>query len=597
VKFLGVVVVVNFVSEFRDHETRFTNHKMEEEKIIAFSGMAYALEFKASGMIDFDTVLAMNVADYFTQTGTVHALHSGIFQTWAIPAFNSLTGKPTNALDHERAYAYSRGLLRFDAIVDKNLSGTIYFEMDAFRWGGSAGWASTGKGSLGLGAFGGTLMQGSERNTMGVWTTDRAAIEVKNVYFDVGIPYIGIPVPMTVRIGAQPFGVRPQICVYSDGAGITGGIKAGPVTIIPMWAKIAEGLDWASDDADLYGIHTNAKLGTFTIGGYGLYYNMNTYPLAYPTGLNWTTSGAPWGTATSASYGLWEAGTMKSNMWWFGVYADGKAGPINLNVDFVYDWGKVKEKNKINSDGTGSTYTLPVSDVKYSGWATRLKLDFPWEKFNFGLVGMYATGADANKTSTGGLPGTSVANRYYASMGAPLTRKVDSYVTPPGSEQSPGANEAIVMYSCFNAAADGGTGIANVSSYFQMSRGGFGGTAFIKGYGSVKATPWYKITLQGLYIWDTTSHGNTFGTAVKNPTAAYPLQILKDDNDIGFELDLIQEIDIYKNLKGLVGFGYLWAGKALDVYNGAVLGTSPYIGRNVSPQNPWNVTTRLIYTF
>jgi hypothetical protein len=570
--------------------------------IMAFSGMAYAqkLDFKASGAIDFDTVMAMNIADYFTQVGTVHAQHAGIFQTWAIPAFNAATGRPTNALNHQRSYAYSRGLLKFDAIVDKNLSGTIYFEMDAFRWGGSAGWTDSGRGALGLGAFGGTPMQGSERNTMGVWTTDRAAVEVKNVYFDVGLPYFGIPVPMTVRIGAQPFGVRPQICVYSDGAGITGGINVAPVTIIPMWAKVAEGLDWAADDADLYGLHVNAKLGTLTVGGYGLYYNMNTFPLAYPTAISLAAAwGAnpPWGTSVSASYGLWEAGTQKSNMWWLGLYADGKAGPLNLNFDFVYDYGKVQQKNHINSDGTPNN--IFVQDVKYSGWATRLKLDFPWEKFNFGVVGMYATGADANRTSTGGLPGTPVANRgmYTLSGGTLLSRKVNSYVTPPGSEQSPGAQEGLVVYSGFNAVADGGTGIANVSSYFQMSRGGFGGTAFLKGYGSVKLAPWYKLTLQGLYIWDTTEHGNTFGTAVKNPSAPLALQFLKDDNGIGFELDLIQEINIYKNLKGFIGLGYLWSGSALDVYNNANLGVSLYPGRNISPDNPWIITTRLLFTF
>jgi hypothetical protein len=567
--------------------------------IMAFSGMVYAqkLEFKASGSIDFDTVLAMNVADYFTQVAGVHGAHAGIFQTWGIPAFRNDTGKPTNALDHTRSYAYSRGLLKFDAIMDKNLSGTIYFEIDAFRWGGSAGWTGStaggrGAGALGLGAMGGTWMQGSERNTMGVWTTDRGAVEVKNVYFDVGLPYFGIPAPMTVRIGAQPFGVRPQMCVYSDGAGITGGIKVDPVTIIPMWAKVAEGLDWAADDADMYGLHVNAKLGTFTVGGYGLYYNMNTYPLVYPTAVSLAPA---WGNNVSASYGLFEAGTQKANFWWFGLYADGKAGPINLNVDWVYDWGKVKQKNHINSDGTFNNVYVP--DVKYSGWAGRLKLDFPWEKFNFGGVFMYATGADANKTSTGGLPGTPVANRAYATAGL-NTRKVNSYVTPPGSEQSPGANEAIVMYSSFNAVADGGPGIANVSSYFQVSRGGFGGTSFLKGYGSVKAAPWYKITLQGLYIWDTTKHGNTFGTAVKNPLAAFGSQYLRDDNDIGFELDLIQEIDIYKNLKGFVGIGYLWAGKAMDVYNNATGAPgAPYLGKNLSPQDPWNFTTRLIYTF
>lgn len=115
--------------------------------IMAFSSMAYAqkLEFRASGAIDMDTILAENVPDYFTQVATVHAQHAGIFQTWAIPAFNTLSGRPTNAMDHIRSYVTSRGLLRFDAIVDKNLSGTIYFEIDAFRWGGSAGWGDNGE--------------------------------------------------------------------------------------------------------------------------------------------------------------------------------------------------------------------------------------------------------------------------------------------------------------------------------------------------------------------------------------------------------------------------------------------------------------------
>jgi hypothetical protein len=146
------------------------------------------------------------------------------------------------------------------------------------------------------------------------------------------------------------------------------------------------------------------------------------------------------------------------------------------------------------------------------------------------------------------------------------------------------------MYSCFNAAADGGTGIANTGNYSQMHRGGFGGTWFAKAYGSVKLVPWFKVTLQGLYIGDTTTHGNTFGTAVKNPTAAAGALRLRDDKTLGWEFDMIHEIDIYKNLKGFIGIGYLFAGDALDVYNSARK-------VNFTPNNPWNITTRLLYTF
>ncbi len=535
--------------------------------IMAFGTTVYAqkLEFRASGYIDFQTFLDRNVPP--------RNLTANIFQvTNKDFAFNANT--KDKSLDRSLGYLDSRGILRFDAVMDKNLSGTVIFEMDAYRWGGSAGWLSTGKGQTGAGSQGGTLTLGSERNTVGVWTTDRAAVEVKNVYFDFGLPYFGIPVPMTVRIGAQPFGARPHICVYSDGTGITGGIKANPVTIIPMWAKMTEGLDWASDDGDLYGLHVNAKLGTFTIGGYGLYYNMNTYPFQYTTAVAWPG----WSTNTSASIGLYTAGTQRANFWWFGAYVDGKAGPIDLNFDFVYDWGKVRQKNRIG-DTNPPSVTQP--DVKYSGWAGRIKLDFPWEKFNFGVVGMYASGADANKTSISGLAGTPVANPAAAPN---LSTRVSSYVIPPGSEQDTNNNESIVVYGT-DAGASGGIGIAKNTNSAQVCRGGFGGTWFGKLYASVKATSWYKITLQGLYIGDTTKHGNTLGNAVKPGTTA-----LRDDNDIGFELDLINEIKIYKNLAFTFGGGYLWAGDALDIKRGT-------LNTNYPPKNPWAVRTRLMYTF
>ena len=568
--------------------------------IMAFGATVYAqkLEFKASGAIDFDTIWCMNVPNFFQQVGTNHSLHRGILGTWSTPVFNAVSGLPDASLNHNDAYITSRGLLKFDAVMDKSLSGTIYFEMDAFRWGGSAGWNSTGKGSTGLGAHGGALTVVSERNSTGVWSTDRASLEVKNVYIDVGLPYFGIPVPITVRIGAQPFGVRPNMVVYTDGAGITGGINIAPVTIIPMWAKIAEGLDWSSDDCDLYGLHVNAKISTFTIGGYSLFYKLRTYPTEYPTGVTWPTAnaGLTWPVSTSSSYGLYMAGTDQASFWWWGIYADGKAGPVNLNFDFVWDRGKVKQKTV----GTSQAGLNPQPNVKYSGWAGRLKVDFPWEKFNFGASGMYASGADAKKTSTGGLPGDPVANRWYATNLGKVSRKVGSYIVPPGSEQAAAANESIVMYSCFNAAADGGSGIATQGNYYQVHRGGFGGTWFAKLYVSAALVPWYKVTLQGLYIGDTTKHGNTFGTAVKNPASPYTQQFLRDDKKIGWELDLIHEIQVYKNLKWFVGGGYLWAGPALDVYNTAgASATAPpaALARNFEPKNPWNITTRLLYSF
>jgi hypothetical protein len=433
------------------------------------------------------------------------------------------------AWNRKVAYLDTRCHLKFDAVMGKELSGTIYFEIDSTRWGDIPG------------AQGNSI---TDRGRMGYWSADRAAVEVKNIYFDVGLPYIGIDAPMTARVGLQPLSIRPNILVYTDGMGISGGIKVDPVMIQPMWYKALEGVDYTADDVNIYGLHANAKLGTFTIGGYGLYYNMNTYPFYVSQ-----TVIAP---ITQSIQG-----TQEADMWWWGIYADGKAGPVNLNFDFIIDRGKVQSKR-----------TPTVDDVKYYGFATRLKVDYPYELFNIGVVGVYGSGADKNKTDADGF-----ANG--------TNSKVGSFVVPVGSESGAISGESVLL--SMYAYSSGGTGWAINHNYNQLCRGPSGGIWFAKLYGSVKATPWYKVTLQGLYIGDTTKNGNTFGTAVKTNGT------LRDDKDIGWELDLINTLQIYKNLKWEIAGGVLFAGDAMDMKRTATT--------NASFRNPWSITTLLIYNF
>jgi hypothetical protein len=458
-------------------------------------------------------------------------------------------------------------------VMGPNLSGTIMFEIDSAQWGSGPNGTATNTGGW------------REANGVGYWSTDRTALEVKNVYIDFGLPYLGIPVPITVRVGAQPIGIRPNMLVYTDGMGVTVAAKIDPVQVSFIYAKAVEGLTWASDDSDVYALQANAKLGTVTVGGYGMWYNMNTYPF-------WVSSayaGFPSGGNPLIN------GTMRAQMWWFGGYVDGKLGPVNLNFDFVWDHGTVSQRNMMSG-------SKDVPDVNYNGWASRLKIDFPWEKFNFGVVGMYATGSDANETSISGLPGTTVANGSGAGglgFGIPrngvnmLSRRVTGYVVPPGSEQDTNNQESVVVYA-MESGASGGAGIAENANYNQVNRGAFGGTWFAKLYGSAKLTPWYKVTLQGLYIGDTTAHGNTLGSAVKYPFSGSP--ILRDNSDIGWELDLINEIWIYKNLRWFIGAGILWNGGALDLSRNVGPATAP-VYANVRPSTPWSIRTRLIYTF
>jgi hypothetical protein len=329
-------------------------------------------------------------------------------------------------------------------------------------------------------------------------------------------------------------------------------------------------------------------------------------------------------------------GTFKSHMYWLGAYTDGKAGPVNVNFDFVYDYGSVDERVKrdlgAGASIFGTTGTINnIPNVKYEGWMVRGKVDYPWEKFNFGTVLMYATGADTRRTSPSGLPGDYVGSGLQSfgvvpgpgfQFGSPqqpwgtknLTRRNTAYVVPPGSEQGPANGESMVIYS-MEPGSTGGYGIANNANYAALSRGGFGGTWFAKLYGSVKLLPWYKLTVQGLYIGDTTTNGDTFGSSVKyiqthvTSNGGTAPMMLRDNNNIGWEFDLLNEIQIYNNLRFFVGAGYLFAGDALDVamqHRGGIPGapgsditgmsTGTIVG-NRRADNPWAIRTRLQYVF
>jgi hypothetical protein len=510
--------------------------------VLAFGATGYAqaptLTWSGTGYFEIGTYWTMNVPAYGNMAG------SGMYRV-APAAYSTFGGAstgyaPTSALDRKVAFWDQRTRLWITGAMGKELSGTVYFEIDG-TWGGASNLTAITR----------------EANNVGAWNADKSAVEVAGAYLTFGIPYFGIPAPMTMQIGVQPLAIRPAILVYSDGAGITGGIKLDPVMIKPVYFKALEGAVQTADDVDIYGLEATAKLGTFSIGGYGLYYNMNSYPFQVSV---------PNATLALAGLSPQAQGTQRAKMWWLGVYADGKAGPVNLNFDAIYDYGRVLSKGNFD-----------VPNVKYSGWVSRLKVDFPMDQFNIGVTGMYASGTDANRSSSSGQPGT-------LSASGALSDKVGSFVVPPGSEAGPINSESVVVYSMW-AGSTGGAGLLESANYQALSRGPFGGSWFAKLYASVKATPSYKITLQGLYIGDTTKNGNTYGTAVIPGTA-----VLRDDKRIGVEADVISEWNIYKNLLFSAGVGYLWAGPAMDLRQGALLD-------NFSMKNPWAVRTDLKYFF
>lgn len=500
--------------------------------VLLFGTTVYAqkLDFRASGFIDAASFLARNVP-YAYDIPPWQPFYAWLPPLYGpSPLFNpaSVTGGAP-ALDRSRSLMETRARLKFDMVMDKSLSGTIFFEMDSAMWGDPDG----------------------TRNSIGFWGADRAGLEIKNVYIDFGVP--AIPIPVTVRVGVQPLAIRPHMVVYDDGAGITAGIKVDPLTIQPLWFKALEGKDFSADDVDIYGLQVSSKIEKITVGGYGLYYNQNTYPLFLAS---YTTGFTPSKPNIDA--------TFKSDMWWLGVYGEGKLGPVDTNFDFVVDTGKVEDARNI---------AVRASDVKYRGWATRLSVDYPWEKFNFGVVGVYASGSDQKKTDFTGIPGQTTP------FGTRTTR-VSGYVVPIASEQFAYGESLLLTGSPIWSGFLG----YSVLNYKQMHRGSIGGTWVAKLYESYKAAPWYKVTLSGIYIGDTTKNGNTIGNARRSNG------LPRDDKTIGFEFDLINEINIYKNLKFDIGLGYLFTGDALQYFDAAT-------NRNKDGKDPWALITRLTYTF
>jgi hypothetical protein len=68
---------------------------------------------------------------------------------------------------------------------------------------------------------------------------------------------------------------------------------------------------------------------------------------------------------------------------------------------------------------------------------------------------------------------------------------------------------------------------------------------------------------------------------------------MRDDKSIGWEIDLYNEVALYKNLKFAIGGGILFAGKAMDYWDSTVVTAD----KNVSPKNPWIIATSITYSF
>ena len=450
-------------------------------------------------------------------------------------------GSADPAWNQENWWIQNRMQLYVTARASQDLYGTIGFEVDSHRWGEAE-------------------QPANAAHTIGKWNADAVAITVKQMYIDFKVPYA----PAWVRVGIQPYYVRPWVTLCLDAAGISSrvALKAGDVKIgfNPFRAVMSKG-GWfitpagpfintavpgaatdhtTADDSNLFGVDLNAATGPFKLGTYFIYQDRKK---RYDTA----------------------AGEGDSQQWWFGPYLDVKAGPLAATLDFVFNGGyEVRDKGTITifERANPLNYTPGPQGFsrRHQGMLFRGEASYTLNKFRFGLGALYGTGDD------------------------PTTQDRDEgYNVPFNSETAPVQRDFLIVGGDWGLSVPFGATTTIVGFYKPWSSYGQG-IWHVRGFADYQVTEWLKLLVNTGYIGDTVRHGDQFGRDAD------------DDDSIGWEIDVAAQIKIYRNLTLSTAFGYLIGGKALSVGNGFSPQGAPVPG-GFRPQDPWAWVTSLSYVF
>jgi hypothetical protein len=431
-------------------------------------------------------------------------------------------------------YAWMRmgANLTITARQSEDLYGVLGFNMNSSRWGEWGGeFDATAAGSW-------YRPNNDDSGTLSVL--------VQDMYIDFRVPP---KLPIWLRIGAQPFVIRPWLVVNTVGPGITGRVTIDPIklSINAGWAKKWEGYDWDCDDVDAFFGDIAIPIGPVRIGGFVWYENH---------GIFLANQGPP-------NIGLVQpypdAGKRdQADIYWLGFYADGKIGPVGLQFDFVYEGGDIN----YDPDWYIVNGLVTPQDQDIRAWVIRGVLDVsPMDRLKVGVGALYASGQDLNDND------------------------VEEYQSVDGPEGY-GRQQGLPALQDFFMLTGGCMGIVPSRGPMTSFFGGptsIGGIWYVRGFADYMATDWLRLIANFGWIGDTRDHGNKLGTALN--AAGNP----RDDDDIGFEMDFGFNIALYKNLQWGVGFSYLIAGDALDQVDGA--------GVNHSPADPWQLQSAILYTF
>ena len=489
---------------------------------VALAAPAMAIDWSATGYIGIGYLLHKNLPQgpnlghggILPMPGGVGIEGLGIAVAWGSPTAG---GSLHDDWNDDNSYVQTRAHLKLTARASEDLYGVFHFEMDSTAWGEA----------------------GAGGNSIGAWGTDQVAVEVKNLYIDFRVPP---SLPVWIRAGMQTFLVRPGWFFVRDGAGVSARIMFDPIKLMirPMWAHEAENQAWQADDMDLYGFDASIPIGPVKVGGFFLFENQREVG----------------GTV------LVPAVSDASEVWWLGVYADGKFGPVKFVIDFAYDQGEWDRP-------------LPNADVDFQGWGINGTVDATFGIFNVGLGGLYYSGGDGRDFTL-----------------SPTDRDYGWFIRPGGSEATGTLDDSVIFGGWVSWH---GPGVGHMNQPFQWNQDIWGNPAGynasmagiwgIRVFASVQPISWLKLFAQVGYWGDTTDNGDTYGSRY-NPIAGW----YEDHSEIGWEFDFGAHVNIYKNLMLKTAFGYLFGGSAIEQWN-------PALGFNEDPSDPWAWHSCLVYTF
>jgi hypothetical protein len=297
-------------------------------------------------------------------------------------------------LDYSRSgdtQAYGRTRGRFDVIGEVGKAkGVLGLEMD-FYYGQTGASDGSGAGPQGFGASGGFDLN----------TDVRTAIEVKWLYTEFPLP---IPLPTTMRLGAQPFSTlaTDKLAVYANGdfPGVALIFDITPAAKLNLtYVQVEEALTGGRD-----GWIRGEDWALIASFGFSPFKGFDIKPMYSFFQAKGVTSGSArqgrGGVDTASNFSLptaagWGTG-LTENRHTIGVDSRFTAGPITLQPTVMYQFGTreaVISPLAVLTPASGA-YGTPgeIKEADISAWLVDVRAGFNVGPLSIGLLGMLTTG-------------------------------------------------------------------------------------------------------------------------------------------------------------------------------------------------------------